>query len=958
VPWHIESDNPNCSGFAVVKDADGEVEGCHETKADAEKQLAALYASEEDSVTPGGEARAVDSSAWDGNAAMVAAGASDDPAAAFRAICAGRRAGDPKLRETWALPHHKHAGDSPNAAGVRNALSRLPQTEGLTNKEAAQSHLEAHMSQITPSESSARPPRDNLFRSASRPELREVTDLGMPVMSGHLAVFNTWTEIDSMWEGRFLERISPGAFKKTISESKARMRVTFNHGTDPSLGDKVIGPIDVLKEDSEGVYYEVPLLPTSYNRDLEPGLRAGLYGASFRFKVTKDDLVQRPPASDYNPEGLPERTVREVAMYEFGPVTFPAYNSATASVRSLTDDFIVRQLARDPERLRALEQSIIETTPALSPVGAEIESHSDEDGSREEASREAAVEADEARDTVVVVVEVDAGDSEGDDGEGGCGCPDCADPSCQCPGCTDPEGEGANAPADPNCECLGCKDKGSTRSQDEPVDDETAAPEPSERKDGTSSMITAAERRSRQGEIQSRLQEIHAEFGASELPGDIRSEWDNLVAEREENRRAIAEYEERTSQVEEQAKAGAVERVGQSYGATRRGPKLPENIYSVEEYRERAGGDTQTLRRLFRDGAMRSVEDARFAHPSIDNTRAQAHVAKLLDTVDTEESVLARRFLTTGSPTYQRAFGKSLKGSPLTAEEQRALSLGSDPDGGFAVPYQLDPTVILVSDGAVNPIRQIARVEQIVGKEWQGVTSTGITASYDTEATQVSDDSFTLAQPKISTVKAQGFVPFSVELGQDWAGLQSEVARMLADAKDVLEADKFINGTGVNEPNGIVEELDAGSIIETAASNTFAVEDLYSVEEGVPPRFRARGSFMANRSTYNLVRQFDTSGGADLWVRLANSLPSELIGYPSYEVSTMDSGLTDGYHILLFGDFKQFIIVDRIGMSVELIPHIFGANGRPTGQRGIYAIWRNSSEIITDNAFCLLKVKA
>jgi ATP-dependent Clp endopeptidase proteolytic subunit ClpP len=92
----------------------------------------------------------VDESSWDGDAAMAAAGNSDDPAAAFKSICAGRREGDPKLRKSWALPHHKHAGDPPNADGVRNALSRLPQTEGLTNKSAAQAHLDAHMAVINP----------------------------------------------------------------------------------------------------------------------------------------------------------------------------------------------------------------------------------------------------------------------------------------------------------------------------------------------------------------------------------------------------------------------------------------------------------------------------------------------------------------------------------------------------------------------------------------------------------------------------------------------------------------------------------------------------------------------------------------------------------------------------------------------------------------------------------------
>ena len=46
MPWHIESDNPECEGWAVVKDDDGEIEGCHATEEAAEEQLAALNAAE------------------------------------------------------------------------------------------------------------------------------------------------------------------------------------------------------------------------------------------------------------------------------------------------------------------------------------------------------------------------------------------------------------------------------------------------------------------------------------------------------------------------------------------------------------------------------------------------------------------------------------------------------------------------------------------------------------------------------------------------------------------------------------------------------------------------------------------------------------------------------------------------------------------------------------------------
>jgi HK97 family phage prohead protease len=199
------------------------------------------------------------------------------------------------------------------------------------------------------------PPRDNLYRAVMPgPELRDDTPGGMPTLTGHFAVFNEWTEVDSVFEGRFMERIAPGAFQKTMEEGRNGMKVLFQHGRDPQIGDKPLGPIRSLTEDKTGARYEVPLLDTSYNRDLLPGLKAGLYGASFRFKVLRDEFDDDPKRSAYNPDGLPERTITEAAVREFGPVTFPAYQGATAGVRSLTDEFLFERMLSDRDKLRRL----------------------------------------------------------------------------------------------------------------------------------------------------------------------------------------------------------------------------------------------------------------------------------------------------------------------------------------------------------------------------------------------------------------------------------------------------------------------------------------------------------------------------------------------------------------------------------------------------------------------------
>lgn len=202
-------------------------------------------------------------------------------------------------------------------------------------------------------------PRDDLVRAyRSGLEFRDdaSTDGTLGTLEGHFTVFNEWTEVHDWYDGTFMERIAPGAAKKTIRDNRDNVKVLYDHGHDPQLGNKVLGNIDDLREDKVGVFYSVPLFDTSYNRDLLPGLKAGAYGASFRFRVTREEWVDAPGTSAHNEKGLPERTIKEFSLAEFGPVTFPAYPSATATARALTGNHIEWLYRDDPELLNALRK--------------------------------------------------------------------------------------------------------------------------------------------------------------------------------------------------------------------------------------------------------------------------------------------------------------------------------------------------------------------------------------------------------------------------------------------------------------------------------------------------------------------------------------------------------------------------------------------------------------------------
>ena len=258
---------------------------------------------------------------------------------------------------------------------------------------------------------------------------------------------------------------------------------------------------------------------------------------------------------------------------------------------------------------------------------------------------------------------------------------------------------------------------------------------------------------------------------------------------------------------------------------------------------------------------------------------------------------------------------------------------------------------------------------------WQGVSSAGITASFDLEAAEVSDDSPTLAQPTATLRMARAFVRFSMEAADDWQGMQGDLGKLLSDSKNMLEGSEFTLGWGTApHPLGILETANTAGVgtaafVFTAGTAAFVVGDVYKLENALGPRFRPGATFVGNRATYNAIRQFDTAGGASLFVQnlrggLSNQVPTpgglstELLGYPTYEDSFMSTTYaTTGQLSMILGDFSQFVIIDGVGMTIEPIPQMFSTtNGLPSGQRGLFARWRTATAVAAPLAFKILKV--
>jgi len=431
-------------------------------------------------------------------------------------------------------------------------------------------------------------------------------------------------------------------------------------------------------------------------------------------------------------------------------------------------------------------------------------------------------------------------------------------------------------------------------------------------------------------ELRQELADLDREYEGQKMPDDAAKRWNDINHE-------IDELGVRRERLAELA----------------RNPRAQEGTFPTRAAKgvrfgdDRAQGD--------RDEALRSLDNR------ADLFSAEAG-DKLTDLIERDHGGVDSRYLAAVSdPAYERAVARKLLApdgaqSEMTPEErkalqrvgesmaERALSIGDGTGGaGLAAPIAIDPTIMLTSDGEINPIRQLATVTPITTSEWRGIASQGVEASFAPELTEVGDGTPTLVQPVVRPEKAQLFVPFSIEAGQDWGSLQAELGRLFADAKDVVEADAYVNGTGSPQPQGLV-------VGGTATGGTaLDIGGIYATQEALPPRFQPRARWLASNATTNTVHRF-VAKGDETEAALMSEDRTSILGNPVHEVSTLGTATP-----VVYGDIgAAFRIVDRVGLTIELVPHLLGSSQRPLGARGLYGYWRTSSLVQVPNAIRVL----
>ena len=284
-----------------------------------------------------------------------------------------------------------------------------------------------------------------------------------------------------------------------------------------------------------------------------------------------------------------------------------------------------------------------------------------------------------------------------------------------------------------------------------------------------------------------------------------------------------------------------------------------------------------------------------------------------------------------------RAYMRSGEAATLKSLEEKALSSGSGPDGGYLVPQPAERE-ILRRLSTMSPIRSIASVREISTSTFRkAVSAAGPAAGWVAEADaraesgtqQLVDLSFPAMELYAMPAATQTLLDDSAVDIEQW--IAEEIDTVFAEQ----EGAAFVNGNGVNKPTGFLAYPKAAqsawawgktAYVPTGAAGAFAATDpsdvlidlVYALRAG----YRQNARFVMNRKTQAAIRKFKTATGEYLWQPPASlGATATLMNFPLVEAEDMPDVAADSYSVA-FGDFARgYLIVDRIGIRILRDPY-------------------------------------
>lgn len=324
----------------------------------------------------------------------------------------------------------------------------------------------------------------------------------------------------------------------------------------------------------------------------------------------------------------------------------------------------------------------------------------------------------------------------------------------------------------------------------------------------------------------------------------------------------------------------------------------------------------------WRETEIKSVRiDPIFNQPVVDNIKVRFHVPL---------AVQKKGY----APAFEGYLRKGI--GSLGPQDYKTLTEGSDSAGGFLVPeeYQTELIKKMATLATIRTRARVATTGRDIAK-WPKVHYTtddkytsGVRLTWTGEAPatstahRVTDPVFGLYTIPVHTAMAS--MPMSNDLIEDSAfdimGISSD---LMAEAFTLDENDAFLNGSGIGRPMGILTQVDGdgpASVVSGTAA-TLLADGIIDLAYALPAQYETGAVWIMAKATEKAIRKLKDSQNNYLWPVWPQMggfapAPRDLLGYPTLRDEFMPAVAANTYPII-FGDLRGYIILDRVGLSVQ-----------------------------------------
>lgn len=358
----------------------------------------------------------------------------------------------------------------------------------------------------------------------------------------------------------------------------------------------------------------------------------------------------------------------------------------------------------------------------------------------------------------------------------------------------------------------------------------------------------------------------------------------------------------------------------------------------LEEKLKRIDADLDRAQRVADEAALAAKRQNRFATDAKgENIDLDVKAAEWAGMLARRRGETVPAFDAAGMDGYKAAFDRFLrKGEEvMSVDERKALSVGTDPDGGYVVNPDLSGRIVM-KVFETSPMRAYASIQVISSDALEGLFDLEEASSGWVGETDARSETNTpqlgkwripvhelYAKPK-ATQKLLDDASINME-----AWLASKVAEKFA--RD--EANAFVVGNGVGKPRGFLTYGSGTTLpgtieqFPTGSSGAFAAapnggDVLINALYGLKAQYRANATWFMNRATMTATRKLKDSDGAYLWSPgIAAGQPASLLGYPVASFEDMPDPASNSLSIAV-GDMREaYQIVDRLGIRTLRDPY-------------------------------------